>query len=236
VSAPPAPAPTAADAAAAALEAALASSPLPSPEASQEDPSAPLDAILAEARASAKRHAPATAAALASLTRDQSYSHQYDALFAAGHPLPIKTPTPKPSRAAQLAADGSTPIVLSDVGVTPKVPLFRGRSWNATDWTYVAVMVAVHGLALYAPFCFSWGNLALFAGTYFLTGCLGITLSFHRQLSHRSFQTPKWVEYALAYCGVLAVQVRDERESGSVAGGRRLPFLRRGFFPARRAF
>lgn len=37
-------------------------------------------------------------------------------------------------------------------------------------------------------------------------GCLGITLSFHRQLSHRSFQTPKWLEYALAYCGVLAVQ------------------------------
>jgi len=37
-------------------------------------------------------------------------------------------------------------------------------------------------------------------------GCLGITLSFHRQLSHRSFATPKWVEYALAYCGVLAVQ------------------------------
>ena len=39
-----------------------------------------------------------------------------------------------------------------------------------------------------------------------LAGCLGITLSFHRQLSHRSFQTPKWLEYALAYCGVLAVQ------------------------------
>ena len=37
-------------------------------------------------------------------------------------------------------------------------------------------------------------------------GCLGITLSFHRQLSHRSFTTPKWLEYALAYCGVLAVQ------------------------------
>lgn len=35
---------------------------------------------------------------------------------------------------------------------------------------------------------------------------MGITLSFHRQLSHRSFTTPKWLEYALAYCGVLAVQ------------------------------
>jgi hypothetical protein len=49
---------------------------------------------------------------------------------------------------------------------------------------------------------------ALNMGCMVLCRCLGITLSFHRQLSHRSFQTPKWVEYALAYCGVLAVQVR----------------------------
>jgi stearoyl-CoA desaturase (delta-9 desaturase) len=27
-----------------------------------------------------------------------------------------------------------------------------------------------------------------------------------RQLAHRSFQTPKWLEYALSYCGVLAVE------------------------------
>ena len=38
-------------------------------------------------------------------------------------------------------------------------------------------------------------------------GCLGITLSYHRQLSHKSFQCPKWLEYVFAYCGVLAVQV-----------------------------
>lgn len=46
----------------------------------------------------------------------------------------------------------------------------------------------------------------MFMGMYFVTGCLGITLSYHRQLSHRSFTTPKWVEYVLAYCGVMAVQ------------------------------
>ena len=67
-------------------------------------------------------------------------------------------------------------------------------------------MIAMHGAALLAPFCFSWSNVTLFMITYVITGCLGITLSFHRQLSHRSFQTPKWLEYALAYCGVWAVQ------------------------------
>ncbi|CAK9106230.1 unnamed protein product [Durusdinium trenchii] len=41
---------------------------------------------------------------------------------------------------------------------------------------------------------------------YVITGMLGITLSYHRQLSHRAFATPKWLEYVLAYCGALAVQ------------------------------
>lgn len=41
---------------------------------------------------------------------------------------------------------------------------------------------------------------------YFITGCLGITLSYHRMLSHKSFTAPKWLEYTLAYCGVLSVE------------------------------
>ncbi|XP_013639747.1 PREDICTED: probable lipid desaturase ADS3.2, chloroplastic [Brassica oleracea var. oleracea] len=34
-----------------------------------------------------------------------------------------------------------------------------------------------------------------------------ITLSYHRNLSHRSFDLPKWLEYLFAYGGVLAFQV-----------------------------
>jgi stearoyl-CoA desaturase (delta-9 desaturase) len=46
----------------------------------------------------------------------------------------------------------------------------------------------------------------LFLGTGVLSGWLGVDLSYHRQLSHRSFRTPKWLEYAFAYCGVIAAQ------------------------------
>ena len=53
---------------------------------------------------------------------------------------------------------------------------------------------------------FAEGAQTTFSISFSPAGCLGITLSFHRQISHRSFQTPKWVEYCLAYCGVLAVQ------------------------------
>jgi stearoyl-CoA desaturase (delta-9 desaturase) len=42
---------------------------------------------------------------------------------------------------------------------------------------------------------------------YVITGMFGITLSFHRNLSHKSFKLPKWLEYTFAYCGVQALQV-----------------------------
>ena len=67
-------------------------------------------------------------------------------------------------------------------------------------------MAFVHVGALLAPFYFSWAHVAEFALMYFITGCLGITLSYHRQLTHRSFTTPKWLERVFAYCGVMSVQ------------------------------
>ena len=35
--------------------------------------------------------------------------------------------------------------------------------------------------------------IALFV--YFLNGCLGMTMTYHRLLSHRSWNPPKWIEY-----------------------------------------
>jgi stearoyl-CoA desaturase (delta-9 desaturase) len=134
-----------------------------------------------------------------------SYDAQHAQLWAAPA-LNLKRMLPKPDRAAQAAEPGARRVLLSDVHAIPKRRLFFGRSYNANDLAYAAVMVGMHGLALLAPWTFSWPMVGLFFASYFVTGCLGITLSFHRQLSHRSFVTPKWLEYALAYCGVLAVQ------------------------------
>ena len=99
-------------------------------------------------------------------------------------------------------------VLLSDVAATKKRRRFTQRTWNGTDIAYIAFMAAMHGLCLLAPATFSWPMVALFAASYLVTGCLGITLSFHRQLSHKAFATPKWLEYAFAYCGVLAIQAR----------------------------
>ena len=51
----------------------------------------------------------------------------------------------------------------------------------------------------------SWHDLALFFGTYVATA-LGITIGFHRLLTHRSFRTHKPTEYAFAVLGSMAVQ------------------------------
>lgn len=40
-----------------------------------------------------------------------------------------------------------------------------------------------------------WWHWAIAIFVYFLNGCLGMTMTYHRLLSHRSWNPPKWVEY-----------------------------------------
>jgi stearoyl-CoA desaturase (Delta-9 desaturase) len=67
---------------------------------------------------------------------------------------------------------------------------------------FVAFLVAI---VLLWNTWFDWSDLAVLAIMYVLTG-LGVTLGFHRLLTHRSFQTYKPVEYVLAGLGSMAVQ------------------------------
>jgi stearoyl-CoA desaturase (delta-9 desaturase) len=67
-------------------------------------------------------------------------------------------------------------------------------------------------LAIVAPFAWqtdvlNWSDIVIFAVLYVVAG-LGITVGYHRLLTHRAFQTHKWVEYAFAIVGGLAVQGR----------------------------
>ena len=137
-----------------------------------------------------------------------SYNQQYDELFS--KPLIITKPVRKPTQHLQAAEDGATKLLFSDIHAIPRFERLWSRlthgKLEATDVQYIAFMVTMHGLCFLAPATFSWPMVALFLASYIVTGCLGITLSYHRQLSHRSFRTPKWLEYVLAYCGILAVQ------------------------------
>lgn len=75
-------------------------------------------------------------------------------------------------------------------------------------WPTILFMVAVHIGALFAllPSNFSWTAVGLALFLHWVTGGLGITLGWHRLVTHRSFQTPKWLEYLFVFCGTLSMQ------------------------------
>ncbi|PWA97848.1 fatty acid desaturase family protein [Artemisia annua] len=97
-------------------------------------------------------------------------------------------------------------ILMSDVIVTRKRNLFRDRAWKINDVNMALWFLTIHLLTLFAPFTFTWGAFWAAFCAYVLCGMLGITLSYHRNLAHRSLTLPKWLEYTFAYFGVQAVQ------------------------------
>ena len=73
----------------------------------------------------------------------------------------------------------------------------------------VAVVIPFAGLAVGIPLLWDemvgWRELALFAGFY-VVSCAGISLGYHRLLTHRSYKTYPWMRAVLAYSGAIAVQ------------------------------
>lgn len=87
-----------------------------------------------------------------------------------------------------------------------KVATVNQRRSGNINWVTIVPIVIFHILAIGAVFTFSWSNLAAFLVIWWLTGSVGIGLGFHRQLTHRSFQTPKWLEHLFAVFGSMALQ------------------------------
>lgn len=82
----------------------------------------------------------------------------------------------------------------------------RGIEWSRVNWSVVIGIAVMHIAAVAAPFFFTWTGLVLMFVMIWLSGNVGITLCYHRLLTHRSFKTPKWFEYILTLCGCLAWQ------------------------------
>jgi stearoyl-CoA desaturase (delta-9 desaturase) len=74
------------------------------------------------------------------------------------------------------------------------------------SWVNVMFFGAVHAIALLSPWFFSWSALGITIFLHWLLGSIGICLGYHRLLTHRSFQVPKFLEYAITTIGALALQ------------------------------
>ena len=77
---------------------------------------------------------------------------------------------------------------------------------HVVDWPVASFIIGVHIVALLGIFTFSWKALLVCLFLNWVTGGVGITLGYHRLLTHRSFKVPKWLEYFLAVMGSLACQ------------------------------
>ncbi|PSC75319.1 Palmitoyl-monogalactosyldiacylglycerol delta-7 desaturase, chloroplastic [Micractinium conductrix] len=139
-----------------------------------------------------------------------SYSAQYDELFTTKAPPPDRRQRfPKPSIEEQSKEPGAQLIPFSaSVWAKKKINNWLEREpWSPIDKTVTGVIVAQHLICLAAPFTFTWPAFYWGLALLCTIGCLGIDVSFHRQLTHRSFATPKWLEYTLAFIGTMGGQM-----------------------------
>lgn len=95
---------------------------------------------------------------------------------------------------------------MTDYHTADDRPLRRRLKANQFDWPVVIGIAAMHVGCLFAPFYFSWSGLVICLVFAWLTAGMGITLCFHRLLTHRSFSTPNWFKYLLTAVGCLACQ------------------------------
>jgi stearoyl-CoA desaturase (delta-9 desaturase) len=95
------------------------------------------------------------------------------------------------------------PLIATDrIQPGPLTDPMQGRiRWDAAKslWWFAHMAGAVVAVLVYP----GWDGLAVFLVLTAVTICAGHSTGMHRLLIHRSFQTPRWLEYALVYLGVL---------------------------------
>ncbi|HVQ93365.1 MAG TPA: fatty acid desaturase [Mycobacteriales bacterium] len=92
-------------------------------------------------------------------------------------------------------------------GAKPMLEPPQSGAVLVTMWLFVVVPFAA--LLAAAPVAWGWGlsavDLAIFAVGY-LVACLGVTVGFHRYLTHGAFKATRWLRVALAVAGSLAIE------------------------------
>jgi stearoyl-CoA desaturase (delta-9 desaturase) len=74
------------------------------------------------------------------------------------------------------------------------------------NWLTVTTIAIFHAGALAAFFFFTWQRLVVMAVLYVLAINVGIGMCYHRLLTHRGYQTPKWVEYLMSIFATMSLE------------------------------
>jgi fatty-acid desaturase len=106
------------------------------------------------------------------------------------------------SPASRTASGAAAPRI----PVREEVRMGREANYGGINWVTAGFIAAFHLGAIAALFYFSWSRLAVAAVLWILAINFGIGVGYHRLLTHRGFQTPKWVEYFLTFCATLSLE------------------------------
>ena len=77
---------------------------------------------------------------------------------------------------------------------------------DGVNWVTVIAFTVFHVGAIVALFFFNWPAFITSLALYWISLSLGVGMGYHRLLTHRSYEPPKWIEYFLAICGTLALE------------------------------
>ena len=101
------------------------------------------------------------------------------------------------------AAESTATKALEDTKAEPRSD-GKDAGENGIDWPTLIWIAGMHLAALAAPFYFTWSGLAICLFLCWVTGCLGVTLGYHRLLTHGSFVTSKPVRWFFAFVGGIS--------------------------------
>ena len=88
----------------------------------------------------------------------------------------------------------------------PAAKAFREHLVHGVNWANFFWMLTINIGAVAAFWHFSWTGLFVAIFMHWVTACLGVTLGYHRLLTHGSFEAPKFVEYFVSMCAMIAAE------------------------------
>jgi fatty-acid desaturase len=84
--------------------------------------------------------------------------------------------------------------------------MYGRKHQHGLNWITAIAMTGFHIGAVAALFYIDYGAMLAALILYYAGGMLGIGMAYHRLLTHRSYRTPKLIEYFLTICGTLALE------------------------------
>jgi stearoyl-CoA desaturase (delta-9 desaturase) len=100
-------------------------------------------------------------------------------------------------------------VNLSTPPVTPATTAAALPTWRPKIIpAFFTALLLIHLLALLAftPYCFVWWGPVLVVVFTCVFGTAGINLGYHRLLTHRALEVPRWLERALTVLGMCSLQ------------------------------